>query len=46
MAGKVVSNRSKRTVKNRSKVRQAAVKRKKVRRNKGLRRGKRGKSAK
>jgi hypothetical protein len=43
MAGKVVSNRSKRKVKNRSKVRQAAVKRKRVRRKKGLRKGARGK---
>ena len=43
MAGKTVSNRSKRTFKNRSKNRKAAIKRKRVRRNKGLRRGKRGK---
>ena len=43
MAGKTVSNRSKRTFKNRSKNRRQAIKRKRVRRNKGLRRGKRGK---
>ncbi len=43
MAGKVVSNRSKRKVAHRSKNRRDAVKRKRVRRNKGLRRGKRGK---
>lgn len=43
MAAKVSSNRTKRTVKNRSKVRRDAVKRKKARRNKGLRRGTRNK---
>lgn len=42
MAGKVVSNRSKRKVSNRSKNRRSAVKRKTVRRRKGLSFGKRG----